>query len=99
MVAVPGFKGFEAYIRECENGITIEGRFAFARHIKLVWGPVSIITWVGTLGLSIRALFMGVIVFPIVAIAAKILFMIVVKSGETYNEKIIADFLTNLHTK
>lgn len=96
MVAVPGFKGFEAYIRECENGITIEGRFVLARHIKLVWGPVSIFVWVGTLGLSIRALFMGIIIFPIVAIAAMILFMIVVKSGETYNEKIIAEFLANL---
>lgn len=99
IMAKGGFKGFEAYIRECENGIILEGRFVPARHVKLLWFPFLIVMWLGMLWFMIRAPFMGIIIIPLGVIVTMILYMIVLKSDETDNEKIVVEFLVNLHTK
>lgn len=99
IMAKGGFKGFEAYIRECENGIILEGRFVPARHVKLLWFPFLIVMWLGMIWFMIRAPFMGIIIIPLGVIVTMILYMIVLKSDETDNEKIVVEFLVNLHTK
>lgn len=99
IMAKGGFKGFEAYIRECENGIILEGKFVPARHVKLLWFPFLIVMWLGMLWFMIRAPFMGIIIIPLGVIVTMILYMIVLKSDETDNEKIVVEFLVNLHTK
>lgn len=99
IMAKGGFKGFEAYIRECENGIILEGRFVPARHVKLLWFPFLIVMWLGMLWFMISAPFMGIIIIPLGVIVTMILYMIVLKSDETDNEKIVVEFLVNLHTK
>ena len=99
IMAKGGFKGFEAYIRECENGSILEGRFVPARHVKLLWFPFLIVMWLGMLWFMIRAPFMGIIIIPLGVIVTMILYMIVLKSDETDNEKIVVEFLVNLHTK
>lgn len=99
IVALGGFKGFEAYIKECGEGITLEGRFAIARHVKLLWSPFFIFMWIGILWFIIRAPHMGIIIIPLGAIISSILYMIVKNSDETEKEEAIMDFLVNLHIK
>ena len=99
IVVKGGFKGFGAYIRECENGIILEGKFVLAGHVKILWFPFLIVMWIGMLWFMIRAPFMGIIIIPLGAIVTMILYTIVAKSNETDNKEIIVEFLTNLHTK
>lgn len=99
IVALGGFKGFEAYIKECGEGIILEGRFAIARHVKLLWSPFFIFMWIGILWFMIRASYMGIIIIPLGAIISTILYMIVKNSDETEKEEAIMDFLVNLHIK
>ena len=64
IVGLGGFKGFEAYIKEWGEGIMLEGRFAIARHVKLLWSPFFIFMWIGILWFIIRAPHMGIIIIP-----------------------------------
>lgn len=98
-VARGGFKGFEAYIKECKNGIILEGKFVPAGHVKLLYFPFLIVMWIGMLWFMIRALYMGIIMIPLGVIVTMILYMIITKSDETDNEEMIVEFLVNLHTK
>lgn len=94
-----GFKGFEAYIKECKNGIILEGKFVPAGHVKLLYFPFLIVMWIGMLWFMIRALYMGIIMIPLGVIVTMILYMMITKSDETDNEEMIVEFLVNLHTK
>lgn len=99
IVARGGFKGFEASIKECENGIILEGKFVPAGHVKLLYFPFLIVMWVGMLWFMIRAPYMGIIIVPLGVIVTMLLYMIVTKSDETDNEEVIVEFLVNLHIK
>lgn len=99
IVALGGFKGFEAYIRECGEGIILEGRFVPARHVKLLWSSFFIFMWIGILLFIIRAPYMGIIIIPLGIIISTILYTFVKNSDETEKEEAIVDFLVNLHIK
>ncbi|MBP3460179.1 MAG: hypothetical protein J6K58_13295 [Lachnospiraceae bacterium] len=94
-----GFKGFEAYIRECGGSSILERRFVPAGHVKLLWYSFLIVMWIGMLWFMIQAPYMGIIIIPLGIIITMILYMIVTKSDETDNEERIVDFLVNLHIK
>lgn len=99
--AVPqsGFKGFDATLKEDENGVILEGKFVPAGHIKFFYFFFITIMWIMLLWFAIPAPYTGIVVLVLGVIINVILHAIITKTDMIDSEELILDFLVNLHMK